>query len=76
MFGFRSKSRYGEEHYADFTKAMKEVRDWMMKNPKSHSRFALAEFFAIMADTFELDNYKFDRIKVAKACGFLKASEQ
>lgn len=67
---FRRKSRYGEDHYEDFTKAMKEARDWMMENPESNSRHSLAMFFAAMADTFEMDNPAFDRRKVAKACGF------
>ena len=69
MFG--RKSRYNEDHYADFAKAMKEARDWMMQNPESNSRHSLAVFFAAMADTFEIDSPKFDRIKVAKACGFV-----
>ncbi len=63
---------YGEAHYADFIRAMKEARDWMMKSPEANSRHSLAVFFAVMADTFELDSQKFDRIKTAKACGFLK----
>ena len=72
MFRFKQKSLYGEAHYADFTRAMKEARDWMMESPEANSRHSLAMFFAIMADTFELDSPEFDRNKIGKACGFLK----
>ncbi len=72
MFGFKQKSLYDERHYADFIAAIKEARDWMMKKPEANSRHSLAAFFAVMADTFEIDNPAFDRTKVAKACGFLK----
>lgn len=73
MFGIgRSPTRrYGEEHYADFIRAVKEARDWMMKNPEANSRHSLAVFFAAMADTFEIDSPEFDRVKVARDCGFL-----
>lgn len=67
---FGHKSRYNEEHYEDFARAMKEARDWMMQSPEANSRHSLAVFFATMADTFEIDSRKFDRRKVAKACGF------
>lgn len=67
----KSRCRYGNGHYEDFAKAMKEARDWMMESPEANSRHSLAVFFAVMADTFELDNPKFDRVKMAKACGFL-----
>ncbi len=70
MLGFRQKTLYGEQHYEDFAKAMKEARDWMMKSPEANSRHSLAMFFAAMADTFELDNPRFDRRKTAEACGF------
>lgn len=72
MFSSKSKSRYNEEHYADFATAMKEAKTWMDESPNSRSYFSLAVFFAAMADTFELDNPKFNRVKTAKACGFLK----
>lgn len=73
MFSFRHESRrYSEEHYEDFVKAMKEARDWMMESPESRSRHSLAVFFAAMADTFEIDNPKFDRSRIARACGFLR----
>ncbi len=75
MFNRSRKTRYDEEHYADFTRAMKEARDWMMGSPETRSRYSLAMFFAAIADTFEIDNPKFDRIKVAKVCGFLGESE-
>ena len=67
---FGRKSRYNQEHYEDFVKAMKEARDWMMENPEANARYSLAVFFVAMADTFEMDNTKFDRVKVGKACGF------
>jgi hypothetical protein len=70
MFGFRRKTLYSEQHYVDFAKVMKEARDWMMESPESRSRHSLAVFFTVMADTFELDNSRFDRRKAAEACGF------
>lgn len=70
MFWRKRRNLYDERHYADFTKAMREARDWMLENPESNSRHALAVFFAAMADTFELDNPEFDRCRVARACGF------
>ena len=72
MFGFKRKSLYDERHYADFISAMKEAKSFMMEKPDIYGRFALAVFFAAMADTFEIDSPAFNRRKVAKACGFLK----
>ena len=70
MFETKDKSRYKEEHYNHLVAAMKEARDWMLESPESRSYHSLAVFFAVMADTFELDNPNFNRVKVAKACGW------